>query len=77
MKKNKFVIRRGYIKAFLASFFLAFAYTLNYAYFAGRNPLFDLKFALQTGILFLVMFIPGVFVVRWHYKVMDNNKPKY
>lgn len=76
MRRNKFIIRKGYIKVFAASLFLAFIQALNYNYFAGR-PLFDLKFVLQTGIVFLVMFVPGFFVVRWYYKVMDNNKPRY
>lgn len=74
MRRNRSVFRSGYVKVFFVSLFLAFIQTLNHDYFAGR-VLFDLKFFLQTGIVFLVLFIPGFFLVRWYYKVMDNNKP--
>jgi len=40
MRRDKFILRKGDIKAFAVSLFLAFIQTLSYNYFSGR-PLFD------------------------------------
>lgn len=76
MRNKKKSIKRGYLFTFFASLILACLYTFQSEFIARRTSIGDdyQRIGAKMIILFLLMFIPGYLLTRWHYKV---NKNKY
>ena len=67
-------MRKGYVYIVVFSLFLAISGTLKYRAYIKRD-LDQVTFGhicLQTTILFLTFVVPGLFLVRWYYKMKDK-----
>ncbi len=68
------MIKKGYAYIILFSLFVSISGTLKYRAYIKQDPS-EVPFAnivLQATILFLVFVIPGLFLVRWYYKMKDK-----
>ena len=68
------MVRKGYAYIVLSSLFVSISETLMYRAYI-KQDLSEVSFTkilLQATILFLLFVIPGLFIVRWYYKMKDK-----
>lgn len=69
-------MRKGYWFVLAFSLFIAVAQVIKNEVFVLKKGNFEITklVVLKFSILFLVFFIPGLLLVKWYYK-MKNNQP--
>jgi hypothetical protein len=67
-------MRKGYLFVIMFALFLSTAHTLKYRVYVKKdyNEVALEHLLLQGTLLFLIFFIPGMFLVRWYYKQKDK-----
>jgi Kef-type K+ transport system membrane component KefB len=68
------MIRKGYVFILLFSLFIAISQSLKYRLFIKRDlsEATTINLLLQIVVLFIVLFVPGYFLVRWYYKKKEK-----
>ncbi len=69
------MIKKGYVFVTAFALFIAFSQTFKY-WFYDKRKLYQLSqnaIVLKLVIIFLVFFIPLLFLVRWYYKNKIND----
>lgn len=68
------MIKKGYVFILLFSLSIAILQSLKYRLFIkrGLSEATTLNLVLQIVVLFIVLFVPGYFLVRWYYKKKEK-----
>lgn len=67
-------MRKGYWFVLIFSLFIAITQLIKTDMFVLKRTNIDgTKFIIKVVIVFLIFFIPGCLLVRWYYKMKDNQ----
>lgn len=68
-------MKRGYIYVLLFSIFIAIAQAIKNSSFQEIDGVWRVSrnTYIKAAILFVIFFVPGVFLVRWYYSIKKNN----
>ncbi len=66
-------MRKGYWFLLCVSIFSAVAQALKVDYIKKGEIDFTKILLLKVVTLFIIFFVPGIFLVRWYYKMKDRN----
>jgi hypothetical protein len=68
-------MRKGYLYIIAFALFLSITQTLKYRIYIKKDyhEVSLEHLLLQGAVLFVIFFLPGLFLVRWYYKQKDKN----
>lgn len=68
-------MRKGYLFIAMFALFVSITQTLKYRIYIKKDyNEVSLEYLLVQGaVLFVIFFLPGLFLVRWYYKQKDKN----
>lgn len=69
-------MRKGHWYLLGVSIFSAFAQALKVEYIRKGQIDFTRLLFLKIIIAFIIVFVPGIFLVRWYYKMKDKSAKK-
>ncbi len=67
-------MRKGHWFLLGVSIFIAVAQTLKVEYIRKEQIGFAAPLFLKMLISFIIIFVPGIFLVRWYYKMKDRQR---
>lgn len=67
-------MKKGYLYILFFSIFIAISQAIKYRAYIRKDFSKEtlLPFCLQIAFVFFVIYIPGLFLVRWYYKMKDK-----